>query len=76
MTSDLLTELGEKLVRGSLTDDELLRQTDIGPVVQILPDANVVKIGGQSMIDRGRSAVLPFLDELAENLGRHKMILA
>ena len=70
----LLSELGRNLVEGSLTDPDLLRQT-AGPVRQILPDANVVKIGGQSIIDRGRSAVFPLVDEIAENLERHQMIL-
>jgi molybdenum storage protein len=40
-----------------------------------LPWANVVKIGGQSVIDRGRAAVYPLIDEIVANLGRHKMIL-
>lgn len=75
MKSDTLTELGQRLVTGSLTDDALLRETGTGPTVQILPHANVIKIGGQSMIDRGRSAVFPILEELVENLGRHKMII-
>lgn len=75
MKSDLLTELGHKLVDGSLTDDELLRQTGEGPTVRILPHANVIKIGGQSMIDRGRAAVFPVIEELTQNLGRHKMII-
>jgi len=38
-------------------------------------DANVVKIGGQSVIDRGRSAVFPLIDEIVANLPRHKMII-
>ena len=71
----LLTELGEKLVSGSLMDPELQRQTATGPSLPILPDANVVKIGGQSMIDRGRSAVWPIVDEIVANLPRHKMIV-
>ena len=71
----LLTELGQALVHGSLTDKNLLDQTAQGPVVEILPDANVVKIGGQSMIDRGRKAVFPIIEEVVENLGRHKMII-
>jgi molybdenum storage protein len=75
MKSDLLTELGQKLVAGSLTDDNLLEETGKGPDYRILPDANVIKIGGQSMIDRGRAAVFPLLDELARNLRRHKMII-
>jgi molybdenum storage protein len=34
-----------------------------------------VKIGGQSVIDRGRTAVYPLIDEMVANLGRHKMII-
>ncbi len=73
--SELLTSLGEALVTGSLTDEDLLAHTGNVPPVTILPDANVLKIGGQSIIDRGRSAVFPLLDELVENLPRHKMII-
>ncbi len=71
----LLTELGNQLVSGSLTDDELLAATDDNPSIRILPEANVVKIGGQSFIDRGRKAVWPIIDEIVENLPRHKMII-
>jgi len=73
--AELLGELGRNLVEGSLTDILLLRQT-AGPVERILPEANVVKIGGQSIIDRGRSAVFPLIDEIVANLPRHQMILA
>ncbi len=31
---------------------------------RILPDATVIKIGGQSVIDRGRAAVYPLVDEI------------
>jgi molybdenum storage protein len=75
MRDQLLTELGAALVGGSLTDEALLAETDALPVLPILPDANVVKIGGQSFIDRGRAAVFPLLDELVENLARHKLIV-
>src|ERR687893_842459 len=75
MQNELLTKLGQSLVRGNLTDPELLARTDDNSLVQILPDANVVKIGGQSLIDRGRAAVFPLIEEVVENLGRHKMII-
>lgn len=75
MQNELLTELGQSLVSGSLTDAELLARTDSVPVLQILPDANVVKVGGQSFIDRGRAAVFPLIEEIVENLGRHPMII-
>ena len=72
---ELLTELGNRLVTESLTDESLMAATEDTPSVRILPDANVVKIGGQSFIDRGRAAVWPLLEELAQNLPRHKMII-
>ncbi|MEA2604673.1 MAG: molybdenum storage protein [Acidobacteriota bacterium] len=75
MDTELLTALGSALVRGSLTDPDLLRQTEGGEVERILPEANVIKIGGQSIIDRGRKAVFPIIDEVVTNLPRHQMIL-
>ena len=71
----ILSELGKSLISGSLSDDRLLAQTATQPAIQILPDANLLKIGGQSFIDRGRAAVFPLIDEIVENLGRHKMII-
>jgi molybdenum storage protein len=75
MQDQLLTELGAKLVQGSLTDEALLVQTESQPVLSILPDANVVKIGGRSIIDRGRTAVFPLMDEIVANLAQHMMIV-
>jgi molybdenum storage protein len=71
----VLTDLGKRLVSGSLSDAALQRATDATPNVAILPWANVVKIGGQSIMDRGRAAVGPVVDEIIANLPRHKMIL-
>jgi molybdenum storage protein len=71
----MLTELGKKLVSGSLSDAALQRATEATPNLAILPWVNVVKIGGQSIMDRGRSAVGPLIDEIVSNLNRHKMIL-
>ena len=75
MKNELLTNLGEALVSGSLTDEQLIAQTRGAELVKIIPDANVVKIGGQSFIDRGRAAVFPLIDEIVSNLSRHKMII-
>ena len=73
--NELLSELGKSLIAGSLNDDRLLARTASEPSIQILPDATVLKIGGQSFIDRGRAAVFPLIEELVTNLGRHKMII-
>ena len=71
----MLTELGRRLVDGSLSDPAIQRATEATPNFAILPWVNVVKIGGQSIMDRGRSAVGPVVDEIVANLKRHKMIL-
>src|ERR687896_2131118 len=75
MKDELLTKLGQSLLTGSLEDALLMAQTGGPPAVQILPEANVIKIGGQSFIDRGRVAVFPLIEEIVENLRRHKMII-
>lgn len=46
-----------------------------GALVRILPDVNVVKIGAQSLIDRGRAAVFPVLEELGANASEHQLII-
>src|SRR5436305_26993 len=72
---NLLSGLGQALVEGSLSDAELLSRTGRQATIQILPEANVVKVGGQSFIDRGRAAVFPLIEEIVANLGRHQMII-
>ena len=72
---DMLTELGRRLAGGSLTDAALQEATERTPNFAILPWVNVVKIGGQSIMDRGRAAVGPVVAEIVANLARHKMIL-
>lgn len=76
-TDSMLTELGRQLVSGSLSDASIQRATEATPDFRILPWVNVVKIGGQSIMDRGRGAVWPLIDEISEILKRreHKMIL-
>ncbi len=73
--NQLLSELGQSLVTGSLSNQEVLSETGREAPIKILPTANVLKIGGQSFIDRGRAAVFPLIEEIAENLGTHEMII-
>jgi molybdenum storage protein len=70
-----LPGLGGELLSGSLTDAAIQQATGDSPDFAILPWVNVVKIGGQSIMDRGRSAVYPLVREIVDNLPRHKMIL-
>ncbi len=49
-------------------------ELDYSPVA-MMPDVKVVKIGGQSILDRGRAAVFPVLDELVANKDRFQLLL-
>src|SRR5437660_269389 len=69
------TPLGNHLMEGSLSDPAVMQATEATSNFVILPWVNVVKIGGQSIMDRGRSAVYPLVEEIVSNLARHKMIL-
>ncbi len=62
------------LMRESLVDKNVIARTD-GQVVSILPDVNIIQIGGRSIMDRGRSALLPLLEEIVANQSQHRMII-
>ena len=63
------------LMRESLEVDKERNRWTNGQVVSILPDVNVIQIGGRSIMDRGRSALLPLLEEIVANQSLHKMII-
>lgn len=63
------------LMGESLVDKKLLRDTESKEYFRMHPDINVLKIGGQSIMDRGAQAVLPILDVLVKAKDEHKMIL-
>jgi molybdenum storage protein len=63
-----------RLMRESLVDKGVIAATE-APVRAILPHVNVVKVGGRGIMDRGRSALLPLIDEIAENQARHTQII-
>jgi len=73
--SNTSAELETLLVQRSLTDAQLLAATAEAPDFRILPDATVIKIGGQSIIDRGRAAVYPLMDEIVAARKNHKMLI-
>jgi molybdenum storage protein len=62
------------LMRESLVDKGVIARTE-APVTSILPDVNVIQIGGHSIMDRGRSALLPLLEEIVANQAQHRMII-
>ncbi len=66
--------VSSSLMRESLVDKNVIARTEAS-VSAILPDVNVVQIGGHSIMDRGRSALLPLLDEIVANQAEHRMII-
>lgn len=68
-------ELEALLMQRSLTDPALLEQAEAAADFRILPDAAVIKIGGQSIIDRGRAAVYPLIDEIVAARRSHKLLI-
>jgi len=69
------THIRSPLMRESLMDKEVLARTDTDDVFSILPDVNVIAIGGASIMDRGRDALVPLLDEIVRCRRKHKIVL-
>jgi molybdenum storage protein len=63
------------LMGESLVSKEFLKTTEAKEYFRMQPEINVIKIGGQSIIDRGRSAVLPIVDVLVKAKEKYKIIL-
>lgn len=65
------------LMGESLIDRDLEASTeDQAPLVRMLPEAQVVKIGGRSLVDPGRATLLPLIGAIGAALGEHKLILS
>jgi molybdenum storage protein len=63
------------LSEATLSAPDFVRDMEYGEQIKILPNVNVVKIGGQSVMDRGRSALFPLVDELAECAKSYDILL-
>lgn len=73
--ANTMAELEALLMQRSLTDPQLLAAAEQAADFRILPDATVIKIGGQSVIDRGRAAVYPLVDEIVAARKAHKLLI-
>ncbi|GAA4929776.1 molybdenum storage protein [Actinomycetospora succinea] len=70
-----LADLAALLSDRSLDDAALAARSDEAPETPVLPGVSVLKIGGQSLMDRGRTAVLPLVDEIVAATQRHKLLI-
>lgn len=69
----------ERRTIDSALADALLTRPETGHYdyspVAMMPDVKVIKLGGQSILDRGRKAVFPILDELVAVKDRYPLLL-
>ena len=63
------------LMGESLVSKAFLKKTESGEYFRMHPDINVLKIGGQSIMDRGAKAILPIVDELVKLKDAHVILL-
>ena len=68
--------LSSMLMRESLVDKDVIASTHSErPVVRMLPESHVVKIGAGSIVDKGRDVLYPVVDAIGEILKTEKLIL-
>ncbi len=75
LTGDGRTHIESRLMRESLQNRSVVRDADSASDFRILPDTVLVGIGGQSIFDRGKSALVPLADELRALRGKHKLVV-
>lgn len=75
VTGDGRTHIASSLMRESLVDRSVIARTRSARELSILPGASLVGIGGQSIFDRGKEAILPLVDELVAARTRHKLMI-
>ncbi|MCE5203090.1 MAG: hypothetical protein ABFC80_00115 [Coriobacteriales bacterium] len=63
------------LMGESLVSESFLETLEVAPQRRLFPDVNVIKIGGQSICDRGKRALPGVVDEIVANRAAHKMLL-
>lgn len=68
-------DLESLLMQRSLNDEQLLAAAEAAADFRILPQATVIKVGGQSVIDRGRVAVYPLVDEIVAARREHPLLI-
>ena len=63
-------------MRESLVDKDVIAASEgQTPVVRMLPDACVLKVGGRSVIDQGKRVVYPLIAALSKALDKYKLII-
>jgi molybdenum storage protein len=69
------THIASSLMRESLVDKRVVARTASEREYEIMPDVSLIGIGGQSIFDRGREALIPLVEELAKLRSLYRMVL-
>ncbi|HOO73637.1 MAG TPA: uridine kinase [Spirochaetota bacterium] len=64
-----------RLMGESLVSRSFFEELEKKPQRRLFPDINILKIGGQSISDRGARALPGIIEEIGENRERHKMLI-
>jgi molybdenum storage protein len=64
-----------RLMGESLVSKSFIEGLKIAPQQRLFPDVNILKIGGQSICDRGIRAIPAILKEIVANKKKHKMLI-
>lgn len=64
-----------RLMGESLVSKDFIDQLEIAPQERLYPDVAVMKIGGQSICDRGVKALPAILKEIVANRKKHKFLI-
>lgn len=64
-----------KLMGESLVGKTFMESLKVAPQQRLFPDVNIVKIGGQSICDRGIKALPAIMKEIVANKKKHKILL-
>lgn len=76
VADDGRTHITSNLMKESLVDRRIVARTHTEREIAIIPDVVMVGLGGQSIFDRGREAVLPVVDELAQaRIAKKRMVV-
>jgi molybdenum storage protein len=75
VASDGRTHLDTPLRGASLVAPRLVDSTHIADEVAMLPNVNVIGLGGRSVFDRGREIVYPLVETLVEARRRHELVV-
>jgi len=68
-------ELANRLKGESLVRKSLLRSFEGREQIRLVPDLNVVKVGGHGIMDYGKEVVLPLVEEIGELSREHKILV-